>query len=1373
MMGADDPVIKANITGIRGKKMIEAILLLDTGSAGCFVNKKLIPKIDKVKILGRDDREFMTANRGKLDISGRVLLNVEFSGCKFVVMAYVVDDLAVDLILGRDFFRKMGVKLWFPGDLKVANLEVDAVNDALLKKEKSSDDRRGARARDGRCGSGEGDAPTGMPLDMNGYPVPVHSPGLKTEACKIASRDVDEGDAKDMGGSSHKCKDSVVDNKIYAVNELMHGEVVLEVYEEPDIEEMGVSKNDLQAIKDARLLKLLERYPEVTSSQLSDLPCIVDEHRIDLNADAKPYKRSYYRVGLKERQFIEEELKKLLDLGIIEHSRSPWGSPVVLVKKKDGSFRMCIDFRQLNSMTKPETYPLPYLEDIIDRIQGCVVFTKLDLKSGYWQIMMRADDQAKTAFVTHTGAYQWRRMPFGLRNATSTFQRIMRKVLAGLEHFCEVHVDDILIFSQSEEKHLEHLKLVLDRLKEANFILNLPKCEFMVDELVFVGHKFSKSGISPDPAKLKAIHEMAALKDVSGVRTFLGMMNYYRRFIKNFAELASPLTKLTCKSVTFNWGEDQQNAFDELKKRLLATPILFHPDFAKPFKITTDASNIAVGGVLSQDDDEKKELPISFYSRKLNGAQLNYGTIEKECLAIVECVKTWRQYLGHRKFTIETDHKPLTWLHSLTDMSRRQARWAILLQEYDYDIVYRAGKTNVVSDALSRLHDTVNDIEENAEPKEDWTLFENALIRFVRAGETQNMSKAWLNRIKRIAMNMSVDESGSVKHKGRMIPNREDRHEIVERSHLLGHYGITVTMNRILKDYWWPGMYDFIKEYLSNCKECNAYDDASGGRSVKTIPQHIAWTGLFDVVGVDYMGPLPETPRGNKYLLMFNCQASDFAEWFATPRNNAEETAKYYVKEIICRYYPPNFLLSDRGGEFVNDIVNSINNVAGVLRKVTSGYHPQTNGQVEKHNHILMSLLRKLCAKNPQDWDLWLPYALLCDRSRPRVATGYSPMYLMYGKEHVLFNDFRNLPEYEHDEVKCLEARLEHINKLIEIVSPELVNRAQERAREAQELLDNIEGLEPGTYVQVRRKDYSKVPKLMPRFLGLYRVVKRLSHGNYKIERLRGQMYPLPVHPDRLRPIGRELALRLLSEIPENDVGSVGDQQDEDVQNDVYEMEKIISHKITRRGMIYEIKWKGYDETTEEPESNIINGEELLREYWNSVEMSRNTRPRIGLDEAVELLQVVIPADIGFECLATARPMPSEHVQRWILANIGMINVDALPFNVKMQFCRESLTEIQEGSESKAESVWINAPFSKVEQVLNWIRVRRECKHVYLLLPEWIRNEDIKHLIKLNYEWSLPNELRPWFVWPNTEASRVNMRELGYNCRIVRGEFSN
>lgn len=472
---------------------------------------------------------------------------------------------------------------------------------------------------------------------------------------------------------------------------------------------------------------LVKQYTDVFKNELPGLPPERDVKHVIDTGDAKPVSRAPFKMSPAELDELQKQLKQLLSLGLIRPSTSPWGAPILFVKKKNGEMRMCIDYRALNKVTTKNKHPLPRIDECLDRLQGSTYFTSLDLKSGYHQVRIHPNDIAKTAFNTRYGQYEFLVLPFGLTNAPPTFQHLMNNVLGDcLDKFALVYLDDILIYSKTEEEHRQHVRHVLDRLRKAKLIGNLKKCEFGKRELVFVGYKVTPQGILPDPAKVQSIKNWPALTNVQEVRSFIGLAQYYRRFIPNFASIAAPLTDLTRgtgpKKRSITWTQECQTAFDKIKMLLTSAPVLELPDMSKPFRIETDASDFGVGAVLLQpgDDINKQWHPVAYESKKLSNAEKNYPAQERELLGIIHALRTWRCFIDGcpAGYTVYSDHLPLKYFRSQEKPTPRLVRWIAELESFAPDIQYTPGKDNNVPDVLSRLpdQDTENNEEESIEP---------------------------------------------------------------------------------------------------------------------------------------------------------------------------------------------------------------------------------------------------------------------------------------------------------------------------------------------------------------------------------------------------------------------------------------------------------------------------------------------------------------------------------------------------------------------------------------------------------------------------------------------------------------------------------
>ena len=463
----------------------------------------------------------------------------------------------------------------------------------------------------------------------------------------------------------------------------------------------------------------------------------LEKHKITLMDGATPVKKSPYRMSPRELEEVSKQLKTLTEKGYIKPSSSPWSSPVVFARKKDGSLRMCVDYRALNRLTIPESYPIPRIDDNIDRLGSSHIYSIVDLESGFHQIMMDDSSEEKTAFSTRYGQFQFTVMPFGLRNAPTTFQRVMNAVLSDLiDECCVVYIDDILIFFEDRELHEQHIRKVMNRLREFGLVCNGKKSKFFQSEVKYLGFVIGHNSIKADPEKTRVVSEWSTPKSVTEVRSFLGLLNYYRRLIHNFTHKALPLLNLTKKDVPFIWNNDCEKSFLELKEALLSAPVLKMPNFELPFFVWPDASQEAVGGILTQLYDGHHH-PIAFLSSKLSAAERKYSTTERELLAILTCLRRWKCYVDGKDTTVFTDHKPLTWSRGLKNPKPRVYGWIEELEYYSPSIRYVVGSKQP-ADALSRLKndETIASVSESNAPS---TIFvsniSNTNDRFTRHAE--------------------------------------------------------------------------------------------------------------------------------------------------------------------------------------------------------------------------------------------------------------------------------------------------------------------------------------------------------------------------------------------------------------------------------------------------------------------------------------------------------------------------------------------------------------------------------------------------------------------------------------------------------------
>ncbi|WZZ15423.1 hypothetical protein YC2023_108512 [Brassica napus] len=457
----------------------------------------------------------------------------------------------------------------------------------------------------------------------------------------------------------------------------------------------GGATNDEVKVED---IEVVQEFEDIFAPLKELPPPRSNPFTITLEPEAKPIAKAPYRMAPAELAELKKQMEDLLEKGFIRSSSSPWGAPVLFVKKKDGSMRLCIDYCGINNITIKDKYPLPRIDELLDQLKGASWFSKIDLASGYHQIPIAKSDFMKTAFRTRYGQYEFVVMPFGLTNAPAAFMRLMNEVFHDyLDKFVIIFIDDILVYSRSKEEHKEHLRLVMERLRNQKLYAKFSKCSFWKREIGFLGHIVSGEGVAADPEKVQAIREWPRLTTVTEVRSFLGLAGYYRKFVKDFSSIAKPLTKLTGKGVPFLWVEETERAFKKLKEALTTAPVLALPEQGKPYTVYTDASRVGLGCVLMQDG-----RVIAYASRQLRKHEDNYSTHDLELAAVVFALRIWRSYLYGQEVEVYTDHQSLKYLFTQPDLNLRQRRWMEFVADYDIRIRYHPGKANVVEDALSR-----------------------------------------------------------------------------------------------------------------------------------------------------------------------------------------------------------------------------------------------------------------------------------------------------------------------------------------------------------------------------------------------------------------------------------------------------------------------------------------------------------------------------------------------------------------------------------------------------------------------------------------------------------------------------------------------
>lgn len=835
------------------------------------------------------------------------------------------------------------------------------------------------------------------------------------------------------------------------------------------------------------------------------------QHTID-TGDARPIAKRPYRVAYSQRQIIQQQLDDMLSKGIIQPSHSPWSAPVVLVPKKTDSgetkWRFCTDFRALNEITRKDVYPLPNIQETLENLGGSKLFTTLDLASGYHQIPVSEEDRAKTGFTTFRGHFEYLRMPFGLCNAPSTFQRLMDQLLIEIKDTeCFVYLDDIIIFAENLEQHLERLQRVFTRLRQANLKVQLKKCTFLSPEVNYLGHIVGQEGVRADPAKLVAVREFPVPRNPREVKGFLGLAGYYRRFVGHFADIAKPLTQLTRKGVDFDWGEAQQRAFNDLKEALCSDSVLVYPQFDKPFTLATDASQLALGAVLSQDQDGL-ERPVAYISRQTTTAEANYDSVKRECLAVVWAIDQFRCYLYGRQFRLITDCWALQWLKTLKDTSPLLVRWSLRLAEYDYSVEHRPGKRHANADGLSRAR-AIAAVQERG-----WQLEVSPDLGRKQEAEwdpewlqkrcTKDKRGVWY-RVEGVGRNANW----------RLLVPRGLQEQVMTMYHdapWAGHPGRDSMRESIGRKYYWPGMNKGIEAYQRTCLECNRRRSA-GAKAPIQMPDFPSRP--FELVSMDVVGPLPRTRGGKRFLLTMVDHLTRYAEAFPLKEHTAEEVARCLVHDIVVRHGVPEKLLTDQGREFTSRLLKQTCRLLGVTKLQTTPYHPECNGKVERFHGTLLKILKRLAKEGGGDWDKWLPYALMAYRSMEHSATGFSPHYLLYGRELGRPGETGIDPELSADpEIEDLRQKLNRARRVAERVTRNKWAKRTRRLNARRRLKEFQEG--DTVYLHVPVKPAHVSAKFHCPWTGPHRVKARTSDVNYRIQLSQGG--EVVVHVDRLKP---------------------------------------------------------------------------------------------------------------------------------------------------------------------------------------------------------------------------------------------------------------
>ena len=964
------------------------------------------------------------------------------------------------------------------------------------------------------------------------------------------------------------------------------------------------------------ILQFSDVYPSTMPKGLPPIRQI--QHDIKLIDNTKIHVKPAYRCSKQQQDLAAQTIKEMLDSGIIRRSSSPHGAPVLFIKKSDGSYRMVVDYKLINSNTITDSTHLPNIKDSFDRLEGSKIFSKIDFSSGFHQVRMNDESIDKTAFNCRQGHFEYLVMPMGLKNSPATFTKLMQSIFSNVsDEGILIYLDDILIYSKSESEHYKLIDIIFKTLRKHKLYIKLSKCEFFKSELEFLGHRITGDGKNPVLDKVKKAVDFPPPTTLRQVKRFNGLLNWYRDFIPNFSEVALPITNLLkgknqLKNNKIKWTEVEQQSFDKLKSLLVSAPTLIPSNHQLDYIIHTDASDYAIGAVLEQNDGSGNR-PISFMSEKLNDHQINYPTHEKELYAIYKAIFNWRCYIEGGKVIVYTDNKGLQYLQTQSTVNSRQARWLLEIFRHNIEIRYKPGINNHVADALSR--------------RQDYQLNDIQLIRtdgiykdIIKAQQSDElckllMSGKTINKQQQTKLPLHC-ENGIIHQQNRLYIPKHHRHiitSILDQFHdQQCHIGIDKTIEHIKRSYYWTDLDKDVTSYINQCLQCIKNKPILKHKA-GLLQSHSIPPKCWHTITVDFVTGLPRSRKtNNDSFVVFTDKLSKMIHIAPMKTTHTAIEFAHIMFATVVKYHGhPEVIISDRDTRFTSKFWCELMRLTGTKLIKSSAYHPMTDGQSERSNQTVESLLKSLVNNECNDWESKLDLVEYTVNNSINASTKMTPFYINYHQHPSNPYDYNHHSELEQSSVPAAHQTYNDILNNINKIKTNLLKAQQNQQKYANQKRREVK-LNVGDMVMLSVKNISNkigVDKLRGKYpYGPFKIIEVINDVNYKLDLPSTFKIHNNIHIDRLKLVNKHddnaFPTRQQYQPPPPPIV----REDEQL---LYEVEKIIDVKYkNNKPYKYLVKWRGYSdiENSWEPIENLFESMDAINEFHQQQQLDNNNQ---------------------------------------------------------------------------------------------------------------------------------------------------------------------